>query len=251
MCCIIHRLKDSKSIPTSNIDLIIDKNPHGWGISYIKNGILQIEKSMNMEAAVVKIKQLEDENIEFLFHARYATHGEKNLQNCHPYDLNNGVMFHNGTIDIRCRNKHLSDTHYFSLKVNKYLRKKKSLEWIIKKLSSQIGKSRLAFMLDTGEILKFGDWQELDGNFYSKLTWKSCHSLYWNCYETWENCGYNNKTSSLSIFNNSVFEDCIERCKARKILLTYAVNKLTEDELITLAIRFPDACAEYIKRTTY
>ncbi len=35
MCCIIHRIKDSKEVAKDNIEKIIRRNSHGWGISHI------------------------------------------------------------------------------------------------------------------------------------------------------------------------------------------------------------------------
>lgn len=243
MCCIIHRLKNSKAIPDSNIESIIDINSHGWGISYMENTELQIVKSMEMDNAVVKIRELEKKNIEFLFHARFATHGDKNIANCHPYEINDGVLFHNGKIDIHQRSVSLSDTYYFSLKVNKFLRKNKSFEYIVKLFSKALGPSRLAFMTNSGTVLKFGTWHEEDTCFYSKLNWKWSAKSYYG-YGVYNDVNYGK--SDKYVFN--AYKETLKCCEDGKILYKAAVSSLSEFDLIALALKFPSFCADYLIR---
>lgn len=243
MCCILHRPKGAKEIPTSNIESIIDINEDGWGISYIKNGQLQTVKSMEMEDAIVKIRELEKENIEFLFHARYATHGDKNLANCHPYKIINGVLFHNGKITVHQRDLARSDTYYFSLKVNKYIRKNKPIEEIIKKFEKEIGPSRLAFMTNTGEVIKFGTWHEEDTCFYSKLNWKWPAKSYY---------GYGGYTDydyvTPKTYTYDGYKEALKSCENNKMIYSHDVKHMSEFDLIALASKFPSFCAEYLVR---
>lgn len=174
MCCIIHRLKDNKEIAKDNLEKIIKKNPHGWGLSYIDDGgSLKVEKSMNMTTAIDKIRQLESENREFLFHARWATHGEKNTENCHPFPIHTGVMFHNGKFDHKGWRQEMSDSWHFTFKLTKFLKRDISLDNLVnEKYKDVIKESRLAFMLKDGTVVKYGEWHEIDGSFYSKIDWK-------------------------------------------------------------------------------
>jgi hypothetical protein len=263
MCCIIHRPKGAKKIPDSNIESIIKINSDGWGIAYIRNGTVFFSKSMKMEDAKDKIRKLEKEDLEFLFHARYATHGDKSIENCHPYKSADGLLFHNGKIDIHCHNKKFSDTYYFARKVSKYLRKGRTIESILKRFNKMIGQSRLAFITSKGKIIKHGKWYEEDGCEYSKLNWKYRYNNYYEGNDWFPYGGYGNtekyvnkvKTKTFNKFNNGnffgkkpPFEETLDNCKQGKILYFSLVSKLTEGELMALAAEYPKLCAEYLSR---
>lgn len=194
MCCIIHRLLNSKEIPLDNLERIIKKNPHGWGICWMEknnDGIenLQVIKSMDMNKSIDIIRELEKENKEFLFHARWATHGNKDVENCHPFKVHNGVMFHNGKMEFPLWNNKMSDSWHFSFKVSKYLRKNKHIDVIVEKFKHIVKDCRLAFMSNIGEVNRFGIWHEIEGNFYSKIDWQpyvSKNDPYYNIYEQYE-----------------------------------------------------------------
>jgi hypothetical protein len=254
MCCIIHRPTGAKEIPDSTIEEIIRINPHGWGVSYMKNNKLQIEKSMEMSAVKDKIRGLEKEDLEFIFHARWATHGDKNLVNCHPFKIKNGALFHNGRINVYCRDKGFSDTFFFSQKVSKYLRKNKSYDWIVNKFKSEIGQSRLAFMTFQGEITKYGTWHEEEEVFYSKLNWKSSSRYSGGCCDDYELYPYgypgmlNSGNSPGYMTGQSAFEEALDLCKKGTIIYTGLIKKLSERELILIASKFPKAAAEVMAR---
>ena len=264
MCCIIHRPKGAKEITSYKLKEILRINSDGWGIAYHKDNTLKVVKSLKMNDAIDQIRELEKEDIEFLFHARYATHGDKDEANCHPFELSNGLLFHNGKIDVFCRNKKMSDTYYFSLKVNKYIKKNKTLSWITNKFKKQIGPSRLAFMSDTGEITKFGEWHTVDECFYSKLNWKyGNYNVGYQGYNPYGYGGYEDEWPATKHINSikpaegwnylgvDIFKECVEVCQKGDNLLQCQIKKLSERELISLAIHFPEACAKYLYRTIY
>lgn len=187
MCCIIHRPIDAKPIDADNIKKVVGKNPHGWGISYVDtDGTLFVEKSMEMSEALEAIRKAEETNREFIFHARWATHGEKNVENCHPFNIMNrneplGVMFHNGKMeDLGQYDKKMSDSWHFALKVSKFHgKKKRPLDYVVKtKYKKEVGPCRLAFLFKDGVVVKYGDWHEIDGSFYSKKDWQYGNSGY-------------------------------------------------------------------------
>lgn len=95
-------------------------NPHGFGFAVITpNGIVT---GRGMSAKKI-IKQFLEVRKEFpsswaMFHARYATHGVKNEDNCHPFKVPSNsetYLAHNGIlpIDIKAGDKR-SDTRVFA-----------------------------------------------------------------------------------------------------------------------------------------
>ncbi|MCZ2442248.1 MAG: class II glutamine amidotransferase [Flavobacteriales bacterium] len=122
MCCIIHRPKGAPQIKEEYIRSIIIWNGDGWGISYHNGNDIVISKSLDMKKVISKIRDLEKKDVEFLFHARYATHGKKDLINCHPYQVKPGVLFHNGTINTYIYDEDKSDTWHFAKLLNKRIK---------------------------------------------------------------------------------------------------------------------------------
>lgn len=230
MCCIIHRMKGSRKISDDNLKKVIKKNPDGWGIAYLDDdGIIQVEKSMDMTLAFDKVKEIESQDREFLFHARWATHGEKNTQNCHPYDIHDGVMFHNGKMELNGWKKHMSDTWHLSQKITKFLRKNQPLDHLIlKKYKDLINESRLAFMFNDGSIVKYGKWHEIDDCFYSKLDWQNA----------WINTGYFNINRITRPVNNYPYSDTLINNSSSdrkvKIIKKTETEKLPYEKLVEI-----------------
>lgn len=254
MCCIIYRPKDAPLIKEENIKKIIDKNPHGWGISYNNGKTISTIRSLKMEDALEEIQKLEKENIEFLFHARWATHGDKTIENCHPYNLRNGVLFHNGTINIPISKKDKkSDTWYFSKILNKKL-KKTNIEKLLNKYNEIIGESRLAIMENNGNIIFHGKWHEIDGCKYSKLNWKTEYyyssyssdiKAWYDNYDYWEN--REKKTISTTHSKQSM-NNIINRLKSNDKNITPYLWDISEDDLITVIREYPKAMSYYMSK---
>ena len=95
-------------------------NPHGFGFAVITpNGIVT---GRGMSSKKV-IKQFLEVRKEFpssyaMFHARYATHGVKNEDNCHPFKVPSNpdtYLAHNGILDIKIAvSDRRSDTRIFA-----------------------------------------------------------------------------------------------------------------------------------------
>lgn len=112
MCLIIHR-HDATPINSALITSGIDNNPDGWGIMAAQNGRIVTVKGMDNDAFEEHLNAFGD--IPLSIHFRWATHGTKNEDNCHPFTILGGAyaVMHNGIIPIECKDKSRSDTYHF------------------------------------------------------------------------------------------------------------------------------------------
>jgi hypothetical protein len=114
MCLIIHKPK-GLIIPPKWLDEAIIQNPDGWGVMGAKDGRLQISRGMKMKKLHKAVEMHGD--VELFVHLRFATHGKKNVENCHPFVIcgNRFAMMHNGILDVDTKsNENLSDSWHFA-----------------------------------------------------------------------------------------------------------------------------------------
>lgn len=95
-------------------------NPHGYGFAIVADGKIITERSMSAKKSIRRFLQLREQypNGYAMWHARYATHGVKNEQNCHPFQVGDDTqtyLAHNGVLDtfIEAGDKR-SDTRVFA-----------------------------------------------------------------------------------------------------------------------------------------
>lgn len=131
MCVIICR-DPGIVVPPEKIESAALVNPDGYGISVIDRGKLETIKEATPNKATTIIKRLEDAKDQKVFlHLRFRTHGEINVENCHPYEVytdNENViqMMHNGVLhDFSSGyNAKMSDTYNFNETILKPLVRK-------------------------------------------------------------------------------------------------------------------------------
>lgn len=95
-------------------------NPHGFGYAVIAGDKIITGRGMSAKKVIAEFLQVRKEypNSYALFHARYATHGVKNEENCHPFKVGGDertYLAHNGIldVDIHATDKR-SDTRVFA-----------------------------------------------------------------------------------------------------------------------------------------
>lgn len=93
--CVIIVNKDGKKLPHGVIARAMAINPDGFGIAYL-DGDQEVIKTMDYKAAFDHVQS----GRPYVAHFRYTTRGATNLKNCHPFPSGDGVMFHNGTINV-------------------------------------------------------------------------------------------------------------------------------------------------------
>jgi len=93
-------------------------NPHGFGYAVITPNGIVTGRGMSAKKIIKEFLEVRKEypNSYAMFHARYATHGVKNEDNCHPFKVDeNTYLAHNGIldVDIHATDKR-SDTRVFA-----------------------------------------------------------------------------------------------------------------------------------------
>jgi len=95
-------------------------NPHGYGFAMIIDGKIFRYRTMSARKAVSKFIHMRQQYPQgyAIWHARYATHGVKNEDNCHPFQVGDDVdtvLAHNGVLDTFIANgDKRSDTRVFA-----------------------------------------------------------------------------------------------------------------------------------------
>ena len=95
-------------------------NPHGFGFAIHAGDKIISERSMSAKKSIARFLELREQypNGYAMWHARYATHGVKNEQNCHPFKVGNDertYLAHNGVLDISIgKSDKRSDTRVFA-----------------------------------------------------------------------------------------------------------------------------------------
>lgn len=96
-------------------------NPHGFGFAVITPNGIVTGRGMSAKKVINKFLEVRKQYPESyaMFHARYATHGVKNEDNCHPFRVPNAnadtYLAHNGILDINISaGDRRSDTRIFA-----------------------------------------------------------------------------------------------------------------------------------------
>jgi len=118
--CILCYFEPNAQINPQDLVNGCNSNPDGFGFSILKSsGEIITRKSMDADSLIDQFLQTRDENpnSHSIFHARIATAGEINLENCHPFQIGNlnAVIGHNGHLPIEIKKNDLrSDSRIFA-----------------------------------------------------------------------------------------------------------------------------------------
>lgn len=117
--CIAILKPNNKTLDKELLKVCAMNNPDGCGFAYVDdNNDIIVNKFMSFEDFWDEYSKVQD-NKTMLIHFRIATHGNVELNNCHPFKLNNRMaLIHNGIISgYGSRTKNISDTRDFIEKV--------------------------------------------------------------------------------------------------------------------------------------
>ena len=103
MCLIIHK-PASLIVPSQDLWASYESNSDAWGVMYVSKGRVHVQKGLGdvteLSGALAEIG-----NRQCVIHQRYATHGAKNLDMAHPFEILNHDkhgrdiwLMHNGVL---------------------------------------------------------------------------------------------------------------------------------------------------------
>ena len=100
------------------IESIYGSNSDGLGIMFPSNDVVPVARrtlpKSDKEALAWLLANLPDDERPVAMHARFTTHGDTNLDNCHPYEVDGGYLMHNGVLASgQGQDKTKSDTWWY------------------------------------------------------------------------------------------------------------------------------------------
>ena len=191
MCIAILQKKDSP-LTSDQLTNCWRSNNDGVGYSFIKDNRLQSKHFLEFYSFENEYKTdyaAEGKKSKFMVHFRYATHGTVDLQNVHPFKVNEDLHFcHNGIIDNVQISKKVSDTRIFNRNIlqryhHNFLKDSKLMKKIKRKY---LKGSKLVFLNQNNEHHIVNE----DRGMWNKGIWFS-------------NDGYKAKTFNLKTYSDS------------------------------------------------
>lgn len=196
MCVAIYKPAGVKTPSLKTLKKCWDSNPDGAGFSMRiddKKYTSHIKKGFMKWAAFKKAFEaanLADFEPELFIHFRIATHGGVSAGNTHPFPISanvsllqcpnvisNYTLMHNGILPITPDNVKISDTMAFCARLasgNIYLQPEAAFNL----LEGLLGTNKLAIMAPE-KVYLYGQWEELDGVYFSNLNWDYTPSEKW------------------------------------------------------------------------
>lgn len=174
MCIAILKTKEA-TITDEVLRTCYNNNKDGCGFAYCENKTVYIKKFMNFDRFLEEYKKVEGKS-NMLIHFRIATHGGVNVDNCHPFILNDRMaLIHNGIIAGYGDKTNKSDTRDFIDKVIGNISHRMWRNPSFRELvGNAIGYSKFC-ILDTDDNYYIinehkGEW--VDGVWYSNTSYK-------------------------------------------------------------------------------
>jgi hypothetical protein len=178
MCIAIINTSEGNVISKKTFQQCWNNNTHGAGISAVINGKIVVDKELKDWERLYDVyaKWREDKSLNIMLHFRISTHGSRNLDNCHPFMVNKGLVFcHNGIIGQVDTSNDKSDTVAFNEQYLKSLPNGFAFNPAIKQLLlDRIGYSKLVFLTSENKYSIVGEKRGLwdGGNWYSNDSYK-------------------------------------------------------------------------------
>lgn len=177
MCVICAKARGVARPTNKQIDAMIASNPHGFGLATFENGQIIVRKTM--DASVYKQWATAVPNdVPAIFHMRIATHGSINELNCHPFlsDDKQWAFAHNGVLGIQNEGD-MTDSETFFKRLAMPMIHSGHLPHdkdgvFDRMVDCIIGSSKFVFMNNKGNIIRYGNWIEDGGLFFSNSSYQ-------------------------------------------------------------------------------
>ncbi len=122
MCLIVYKEGKEAHFTNRQFKNMINRNRDGLGIMWREKGRVKVEKSIGSARDKFQLWQKHRNRSMYAMHSRLTTHGNTNLDNCHPYEILNKdkgdpidlYMMHNGVLSQAPNvDSKMSDTWHF------------------------------------------------------------------------------------------------------------------------------------------
>lgn len=177
MCLIAYKPDATADFSNNKFHNAANINRDGLGVMWVEDGRVQVEKEVGNQTNISKLYRKHKHKTTYALHLRFATHGTKDLDNCHPFQiLDKDVhgkdlwMMHNGVIhDVAITDKTKSDTYHFVhtymamlLENNPELIYNDNFKYFVQKYIG--GSNKLLFMDNEANVIimneSSGGWRE-------------------------------------------------------------------------------------------
>lgn len=176
MCVIAVSPKGQEWPSIEKIQNCVDSNPDGFAVAWNEGGVVKNYKTMGHKE-IMKfyrkfVKTHDYKTTGMVFHARIATHGSKNIKNCHCW-ISDGIAFvHNGILSVANRGD-MTDSETFFEDIFLPIYRANGWDAAVKAINACIGSSKFAFIDGNGNVQGFGQYNTSEGNFYSNYSHES------------------------------------------------------------------------------
>lgn len=224
MCIIIY--SKGALIPEEHLENSEISNPHGIGLMWKENGVVKIEKGIDLSYLIDKLKKLK--GVEHAVHFRLATHGEISAEMCHPFVVSSNIkellktktetdiaLMHNGTIPGFGAETHLSDTAEFvATVVAKYRRDLLHKTSGVNALLKILDLTRDKFLIFTPKttLVSGKGWIERNGILYSnssfEYNFKKFYKTRYEYFNYCDMCGRYTTVNYITKYDIFVCKNC-------------------------------------------
>jgi hypothetical protein len=183
--CLLLVAEPGKTPKKEELEQASCANPHGFGFAFMTNDGIIRERGMSARKMIAKFLALREEypDTYAMWHSRYATHGPKNEDNCHPYQVGKdelSFLAHNGILPTHLpASDKRSDTRVMAEEILPAMGGVSALdnEFLWEMLETWVGGSKVVIFTTNPNAInqiyilgeKRGHW--LDGIWYSNYTY--------------------------------------------------------------------------------
>ena len=168
MCMIVVKSKDSV-VNKEHLTQANHHNKDGFGVSYYDGKEVVVFKTLDFDAFLEVVEEINAAGIEAVLHMRNTSAGACSIDNAQPIKLSNGEsLAHNGTVFNLAYHSVKSD----SVLLGEIVQDLPNTAVKDRVIEALIGEDRVAIMSADGTVKRYGSWVELDGCYYSSDYYK-------------------------------------------------------------------------------